>query len=150
MEAKMSKITKWEPFNELISMRRDMDRMFDDFFSRPMTMQPGWNMPTIDMYQTDDEVVIKATIPGISPEDLDIQITGDTLTLQGEIKHEEKVENAKYHIREHSYQSFSRSLTLPVQVVADKANAEINNGILTLTLPKAEEVKPKVISVKAK
>jgi len=146
----MSKITKWEPFNELISMRRDMDRMFDDFFSRPMAMQSAWNMPVIDMYQTDDNVIIKATIPGISPDDLDIQITGDTLTLRGEIKHEEEAENAKYHIREHHYQSFSRSLTLPVQVVADQANAEIKNGILTLTLPKAEEVKPKVISVKAK
>jgi HSP20 family protein len=127
-----------------------MDRMFEDFFSRPLGFQSGWNLPAVDMYQTDNDVIVKATIPGISPDELDIQITGDTLTLQGEIKQEEHIENAKYHLREHHYQSFSRSLTLPVQVVADKANAEIKNGILTLTLPKAEETKPKVITVKAK
>jgi len=131
-------------------MRRDMDRMFDDFFTRPMASQSGWNLPTMDMYQTDDDVVVKATIPGISPDDLDIQITGDTLTIRGEINQEETEENAKYHIRERHYQSFSRSLTLPALVVSDKADAQINNGVLTLTLPKAEEVKPKVICVKAK
>lgn len=146
----MTKITRWEPVNELVSMRRDMDRMFNDFFSQPIAVQANWNMPIVDMYQTDDNVVVKATIPGIDPDDLDIQITGDTLTLQGEVKQEKTDENAKYHIREHRYQSFSRSITLPVQVVADKADAKIKNGVLTLSLPKAEEVKPKVISVKAK
>ena len=146
----MSKITRWEPMNELVSMRRDMDRMFEDFFTRPMTVQSGWNLPTVDMYQTEDDVVVKATIPGINPEDLDIQVTGDTLSIRAEVEQEKTDENAKYHLRERHYQSFSRSLTLPVQVVADKADAQIKNGILTLTLPKAEETKPKAITVKAK
>jgi HSP20 family protein len=127
-----------------------MDRLIDEFFSVPATAQTGWGLPMVDMYQTEDTVIVKATMPGLDPKDLDIQVTGDILTIRGEVKAEEVEEGAKYHLREHRYQSFSRSLTLPTAVVADKANAEMKNGILTLTMPKAEESKPKVISVKAK
>jgi HSP20 family protein len=127
-----------------------MDRLFDEFFTMPTVSQQGWSVPMVDMYQTENDIVVKATLPGLEPEDLDIQITGDLLTLRGEVKHEAAEEGAKYHIREHRYQSFSRSLTLPAAVEADKSNAEMKNGVLTLTLPKAEEAKPKVISVKAK
>lgn len=146
----MSSITKWEPFRDLTSVRKDMDRLFDEFFSMPSTVQSGWGMPMVDMYQTEDEIVVKATLPGLDPDDLDIQITGDLLTLRGEVQAETVEEGAKYHLREHRYQSFSRSLSLPAAVVSDKANAEMKNGVLTLTLPKAEEAKPKTISVKAK
>ena len=146
----MSNIKRWEPFRDMISMRRDMDRLMDQFFSLPATEQTGWGLPMVDMYQTENEIIVKATLPGLDREDLDIQVTGDTLTIQGEVKWEDAEEGAKYHIREHRYQSFSRSLTMPSGVIADKAKAEMNNGILTLTLPKAEESKPKVISVKAK
>lgn len=89
-------------------------------------------------------------MPGVKPEDIDITITGDTLTIKGEVKAEEKVEKANYIRRERRYGAFSRSLTLPTSVVAEKAKAEFENGVLTLTLPKAEEVKPKTIKVKAK
>lgn len=146
----MSNLTKWEPFRELVSMRKDMDRLFDEFFTRPFQLSEGWGTPLVDMYQTDDEVVVTATLPGVEADDLDIRITGDTLTLQAELKQSEEVKEAKYHLREQRYQSFSRSLALPAQVKADKAQAEMKNGVLTLTLPKAEEVKPKVITVKAK
>ena len=146
----MSNITRYEPFRDLVSMRKDVDRLFDEFFSQPMSAQSNWGMPMIDMYQTDDDVVVKATMPGLNADDIDIQVTGDTLTLRGETKKEEVEEKAKYHIREHRYQSFSRSLTLPVNVVADKADAQMENGVLTLRLPKAEETKPKVITVKTK
>jgi HSP20 family protein len=146
----MSNITRWEPFRDMVSMRKDMDRLIDEFFSVPATAQTGWGLPMVDMYQTEDTVIVKATMPGLDPKDLDIQVTGDVLTIRGEVKAEEVEEGAKYHLREHRYQSFSRSLTLPTAVVADKANAEMKNGILTLTMPKAEESKPKVISVKAK
>ncbi len=145
----MSNITRWEPFNELVSMRKEMDRLFGDFFAQPVGRE-GWALPMIDLYQTDDDVVVKATLPGLEAEDLDIQITGDLLTIRGEAKQEEIVKEAKYHLREHRYQAFSRSITLPVTVVADKAKAEMKNGILQLTLPKAEETKPKTITVKAK
>ena len=146
----MSNITRWEPFRDMVSMRKDMDRLIDQFFSLPTTEQAGWGLPMVDMYQTEEDIVVKATMPGLDPKDLDIQVTGDVLTIRGEIKKEEVKEGAKYHIREHRSQSFSRSLTLPSAVMADKANAEMKNGILTLTLPKAEESKPKVITVKAK
>ena len=146
----MSNITRWEPFRDMVSMRKDMDRLIDQFFSMPTTEQTGWGLPMVDLYQTEEEIVVKVTLPGLDPKDLDIQVTGDILTIRGEVKQEETKEGAKYHIREHRYQSFSRSLTLPSMVIADKANAEMKNGILTLTLPKAEESKPKVISVKAK
>ena len=146
----MSNITRWEPFRDLVSVRKDMDRLFDEFFAAPTSTPNGWSMPMVDMYQTEDDIVVKATLPGLDPEDLDIQITGDMLNIRGEIKHEVEEKEAKYHLREHRYQSVARSLTLPAMVVADKAKAEMNNGILTLTLPKAEEAKPKTITVKAK
>lgn len=147
----MSNITRWEPLRDFVSMRKDMDRLMDEFFLMPSTTtRTGWGLPTIDLYQTDDDVVVKASMPGMNPEDLDIQVIGDTLTIRGEAKKDEDQKERTYHIREHQYQSFSRSVTLPVMVKADKANAEMKNGILTLTLPKADETKPKVISVKAK
>lgn len=146
----MSNITRWEPLRDFVTMRKDMDRLMDEFFSVPSTTRSGWGLPMIDLYQTDDDVVVKATLPGLEPDDLDIQVIGDTLTIRGETKKEEDQKEKTYHIREHQYQSFSRSVTLPVMVKADKAVAEMKNGVLTLTLPKADETKPKVITVKAK
>lgn len=146
----MSNITRWEPFRDLVSVRKDMDRLFDEFFTMPTAAPTGWSMPMVDMYQTEDDIVVKATLPGLEPEDLDIQITGDVLNIRGEIKHEVEEKDAKYHLREHRHQSFARSLTLPAAVVADKAKADMKNGVLTLTLPKAEEAKPKTITVKPK
>jgi len=94
-------------------------------------------------------VVVKASLPGIKPEEVDITISGDTLTIKGEHKEEQKVKQEDYLRKERYYGAFSRSLILPVQVKSDKAEAVFENGILTLTLPKAEEVKPKQIKVKA-
>ena len=110
----------------------------------------GMEIPAVDMYQTDDAVVVKSAIPGIKPEDIDISITGDTLTIKGETRVEEEVNEENYIRRERRYGSFCRSLALPLPVVTDKAEAEFENGVLTLTLPKAEEVKPKAIKIKAK
>jgi HSP20 family protein len=104
----------------------------------------------IDMYQTPNEVVIKAALPGIKPEDVDIGISGDTLTIKGEAKVEEEIEEEDYLCQEHRYGSFSRSVTLPSSLSTDKAEADFENGMLTLTIPKAEEVKPRMIKVKAK
>ena len=144
-------LMRWEPFRELITLREAMDRLFDEAFTRPLGLLEGWgSLPLVDMYQTDNEVVVKATLPGVKPEDLHITVTGDVLTIKGEVKGEEEVKNATYHLRERRYGTFARSIPLPVPVVADKAKAEFENGILTLTLPKAEEVRPKTITVKAK
>lgn len=144
----MSNLTRWEPFRDLISIRRDMDRMFDEFYRQPLASAEG--TPLIDMYQTDDDIVIKATLPGVDVEDLDIQVTGDVLTIHGEVKHESEESDVKYHMREQHFSAFTRTLSLPTLVVADKAKAEMKNGVLHLTLPKAEESKPKSITVKAK
>jgi HSP20 family protein len=102
------------------------------------------------MYQTDDEVVVKAALPGFKADDVQINVTGEVLTIRGELKHEEEQKEKAWHIREQRWGSFERSVALPTDVVADKANADFANGILTITLPKAEEVKPKTITVKAK
>ena len=149
----MANIVRWEPFRDLISLREAMDRLFEESFIRP---RAGWPAPlgvgalAVDMYETDQDVVIKSSAPGVKPEDLDITITGDTLTIKGETKTEEKVEKANYIRQERRYGAFCRSLTLPTTIVAEKAKAEFENGVLTLTLPKAEEVKPKTIKVKTK
>ena len=148
----MSTLVRWEPFRELVSLREAMDRLFEDSFVRPQAgrLLPFRGMETlaVDVYETDDSVIVKSPIPGIKPEDLEVSITGDTLTIKGETKTEEGIKEENYVRRECRYGSFSRSLTIPVPVKAEKAEAEFENGILTLTLPKAEEVKPKTIKIK--
>jgi len=136
-----------------MSLREAMDRLFEESVVRP---RAGWLAPlgaeslAVDMYETDDKVVVKTAVPGVKSEDIDVSITGDVLTIKGETKTEEKVEKANYIRQERRYGAFSRAISLPSMVVADKATAEFENGMLTLTLPKAEEVKPKTIEVKAK
>jgi HSP20 family protein len=149
----MSSLVRWEPFRDLISLREAMDRLFEESFVRPEVgrlARPAIGTLAVDVYQTDDAVVVKSAIPGIDPKDLDITITDDILTIKGETKTEEEVKEEHYIRRERRYGAFSRSLVIPVPVVADKAEAEFENDVLTLTLPKAEEVKPKAIKVKAK
>jgi HSP20 family protein len=124
-----------------------MDRLFDDAFMRPIGTH---GVSAIDLYQTDEEVVVKAALPGLKADDVQITVTDDLLTLRGEFKWENGHKNATYHIREQRYGSFERSVSLPVDVQTDKAKADFQNGILTVTLPKVESVKPKTISIKAK
>jgi HSP20 family protein len=133
-----------------MTLREAMDHLFDDAFTRPLSIRDGWSVPAIDMYQTDEELVVKASIPGYKAENVQISVTGDVLTLRGEVKQEDEKKEKAWHIREQRWGSFERSVALPTQVVADKAKAEFENGILIVTLPKAEEVKPKTITVKAR
>ncbi len=146
----MSNLIGWEPMRETISLREAMDRLFDDAFTRSLSLDEGLRMPAIDMYQTDDEVVIKAALPGIKSGDVQISITGDMLTLKGEYKDQEETQEKAYHLREQRFGSFERTLMLPTNVVADKAKADFEDGILSIILPKAGEVHPKTINVKAK
>jgi HSP20 family protein len=134
-----------------------MHDLLDRFFDRTLLGEPwfeGWvggRLP-LDVYTTDDSWVVKANVPGFKPEEIDIQISGDVLTIRGETKEERESngDEGKYLLRERRVSSFSRSLTLPGTVEADQAKAEFENGVLTLTLPKPEEVKPKRITVKSK
>ncbi len=144
-------LIRWQPFSDVVTLRQAMDRLFDDSFVRPARFAglfgEGAEKP-IDMYQTDEEVVVKASVPGVKPEQVDVTITGDTLTIKGETKTEEEVKKENYFRKERSYGAFSRSILLPSSLQTDKAEASFENGVLTLTIPKAEESKPKQIKIK--
>lgn len=145
-------LVKWEPFREMMSLRNAMDRLFEDSFVRPSRIwqDGGAELIPVDMYQTDNDVVVKASLPGFKPEEVDISISGDTLTIKGEHKEEKETKDENYFRKELRYGSFNRVLPLPVQIKSDKAEALFENGVLTLTLPKADEVKPKQIKIKPK
>ncbi|MDO8690068.1 MAG: Hsp20/alpha crystallin family protein [Dehalococcoidia bacterium] len=142
-------IVRWDPFHETVSLRDAMDKLFQDSFIRPssrlLAREGAFSM---DVYETDNEVVVKASLPGVDPEDVDITVTGDLLTIKAESKVNEEIAQESYYIQERRFGSFTRSLTIPVTVQADKADAKFEHGILTLTLPKAEEIRPKTIKVK--
>lgn len=146
----MANLIRWEPAREMMTLREAMNHLFDDAYMRPLTLRDGWAVPAVDMYQTDDDVVVKASLPGFKADEVQINVTGEILTLRGEMKHEEETNDKAWHIREQRWGSFERALALPTDVISDKAKAEFENGILTITLPKAEEVRPKTITVKAK
>jgi HSP20 family protein len=150
----MTNLTRWEPAREMMTLREAMDHLFDDAFTRPFSrMRDGgstWSSPAIDMYQTDIDVVVMASLPGIKADEVQINVTNDVLTIRGETKYEEEKNDKSWHIREHRWGAFERSVRLPIGVMSDKAKADFENGILTITLPKSEEVKPKTITVKTK
>jgi HSP20 family protein len=148
----MSNLSRWQPMRQMVTLRDAMDRLFDDAFTRPLGQVDGWRGfgPSVDMYETENEVVVKASLPGIKADDVQINVTGEMLSIRGETKESSEVKDKAYHIREQRYGTFERDLALPTMVLSDKAKAEFEDGILTITLPKAEEVKPKTITVKAK
>jgi len=146
----MSNLIRWEPAREMLTLREAMDRLFDDAFTRPLSLARESALPAVDMYQTDDEVVVKAAVPGFKADDVQINITGEVLSIRGEKRQEDESTEKSWQIREHRWGAFERSVMLPTLVKADNARAEFEDGILTITLPKAEESRPKTISIKAK
>jgi HSP20 family protein len=125
-----------------------MDRLFDNaFFSPSSDWEPLTGELALDVAETEDEFVVKVSLPGINPDDLDITFSGKSLTIKGEFKGEEEKEGLHYHLRERRYGSFARSLTLPASVKSDAIQARYEAGVLTLHLPKTEEIKPKRITV---
>ena len=144
-------LTRWDPFREMLSIRNTMDRMFDSALAgSPDRWQPmAWDL-ALDVVESKDEFVVKASVPGINPDDLEITFNNNTLTIRGEIKDEREVEEAQYHLRERRYGSFARSLTLPAGIEANKIEANYEAGVLKLRLPKAEEIKPKKIAIHTK
>lgn len=146
-------IVRWSPARELLSMRDQMDRLMDEVFTNAWGRRPvAWDGATvqmlIDVYQTDKEYVVKATLPGVRVEDLDINIVGETLTLKAAAQEEKDVKEEDWLLRESRFTSFARTITLPSEVQADKVEATLENGILSLKLPKAEALLPKTIKVK--
>jgi HSP20 family protein len=149
----MSNLIRWEPAREMMTLREAMDRLFNDAFTRPIGFAGngnGWSSPAVDMYQTDNEVVVKASLPGIKADEVQINVTGEVLTIKGETRQNDESNDKAWHIREQRWGMFERSIGLPTPVVADKARADFENGIVTITLPKAEEAKPKSITIKTK
>jgi HSP20 family protein len=130
-----------------------MDRLFDRGFSRPwrmLTWDTGEGFFPVDVYETDEEVVVKASLPGVSPDDLHVSVTGDTLTIRADTKEEHEEKQPNFYRRERHVGSMQRSLTLPLRVDADKADATFEHGVLALRLPKAAEMRSKTIEVKPK
>jgi len=146
----MSNLLRWEPAREMMTLREAMDRLFDDAFTHPLSLRDGWSVPAIDMFQTENEIVVKVALPGIKPEAVQINITGDVLHIKGEMRYKDEKKEKSWHIREQRMGAFERAVALPTEVVTDQAKAEFENGVLAITLPKAEEVKPKTINIKAK
>lgn len=147
----MTTLTRWDPRQELVNLRSEMDRFFNDpFFSAPTL----WSreLPTmrlaLDVAETDDAFVIKASVPGVNVEDMEITMTDNTLTIKGELHEDKEIDEGNYHLRERRTGSFYRSLTLPVPVDAEAIEATNESGVLTVHLPKAETAKPKKIAVK--
>jgi HSP20 family protein len=147
----MPDLTEWRPFREVSRLRREMDRLWDDFFGpgrRAFRPQEAEWVPSLDVSESPDKVVVKAEVPGIEAKDINISLSGDVLTIKGEKKSEREEKKENYHLVERSYGSFSRAIRLPAAVAADKIEADYKHGILTITCPKKEEAKPKAIEIK--
>jgi HSP20 family protein len=140
-----------EPYQGVLSLQNAMDRLLRDSFVGPSTAgRRDLASVALDVYETDEELVVKATVPGIKPEDIKVTVVGSTVTIEGETKCEDEVTEEHYVLRERSFGRFSRSVTLPRSVNAEGATAEFEHGVLTLSIPKAEEAKTRSIKIKAK
>jgi HSP20 family protein len=140
-------LTRWDPFQEMLNLRRTVDRLFDNANPDHEWQPATWGL-ALDVVENKDEFIVKASVPGINPDDLDISYADDTLTIKGEIKSDDEVKENEYHLRERRYGSFSRSISLPTKIKGDAIEASYQNGVISLRLPKAEEVKPKRIAIK--
>jgi HSP20 family protein len=142
-------IERWDPFREAISLRDAMNTLLQESFIRPTGLLAGDGLAALplDVSETEDEFVVKASLPGIRPEDVQITVQGDTLTIRGESKADEERKGEHWHVRERRSGRFQRSVSLAAPVSADRAQAHYEHGVLTLTLPKAEEAKPRQIKI---
>jgi HSP20 family protein len=147
----MANLTRFNPLSEMVTLRSAMDRLFDDSFVSPLTLR-AFNgeaaVPAIDVHETSDDIVVTAALPGLKADDVDITLTGQSLSIRGEFKADDEVERGQYLYRERRFGTFQRQLQLPVRVQSEAAAANFEDGVLTLRIPKAEEVKPRQIQVK--
>ena len=143
----MTLVRRWDPFREMAELRATMDRLLNETRNLPLASEDTVRTLPLDVSETEDAFIVKASIPGVNPDDIDISLTDNVLTIKTEIKADEEIENARYHLRERRYGVYSRAITLPAAIDADKVEAVYENGVLILTIPKAEEVKPHKIEV---
>lgn len=143
-------IVRWEPFRDLVASQRDFDRLFREAFNplfgegEPSTRT--W-APAVDIFENPNSIVLKAELPGLDPKDVEVRVEDNTLYLKGERKFEREVKEENYHRIERSYGSFARSFSLPNSIDSEKVDAGYKDGVLTLTLPKREEAKPKTVKI---
>lgn len=147
----MTKIIRWNPYSEAMSLRNAMDRLIEN---APISHDVRWFRPTswdlaLDVAENDDEYIVKASLPGIDPDDLEITIAKNVLTIKGEVEEEKEIDDASYHLRERRSGKFSRSVRLSNYVDNQAIEASYQAGVLTLHLPKVEEAKPKRIEVRS-
>ena len=144
----MRTITRWEPFRGVNTLQDQFNRLFNDVFDRKgeESSLTAW-APAVDIYETEHELVVKADLPEVDPKDLEIRVENNILTIRGERKFEKKVNEDNYLRVERAYGSFARSFTLANTVNSDAIKADYQDGVLTLTIPKREEAKPKQIKV---
>jgi HSP20 family protein len=141
-------VERWDPFREAVSLSDAFGHLLRDSFVRPGTLMQGTasSLP-LDIVENENEFVVKASLPGLKPEQVQITVHGDTLTIRGETKAEEEKKGETWHLRERRYGAFQRSVSLATAIDSDKAAASFDHGVLTLTLPKAEQAKPRQIKV---
>ncbi len=141
-------ILKWDPFKELQSLQEKIDRIFEETLRgrEPATFSGSW-VPAVDIYETDDAIVLEAELPGMDEKDIEVRVEDNVLTIKGERKFEKEAKEENYYRMERYYGAFQRSFTLPSNVDVDKIKAEYKKGILKVTMPKKEETKPKQIKI---
>ncbi|MEW6109227.1 MAG: Hsp20/alpha crystallin family protein [Nitrospirota bacterium] len=147
-------IVRWTPLRELEDMRNNLDKLFGDLIE-PVTkkrfasrhLEPETIIPDVDMFERKGDIVVKADLPGVEKENIDLSITKEALTIKGEVKRDEEVKKEDYYAIERSYGRFLRTIQLPVEVDSSKAKASYKNGVLEVILPKKEEAKPHEIKV---
>lgn len=147
----MANLARWDPFDDMVTLRDAMGQLFEnaliDFRPWQTTgTRQGATFP-VDVTENDDNYMVKASLPGLKPEDLDVTVQENVVTIKGEIKAEEENKDERYHVRERRWGSFQRSIMLPTGVDANNVQADYENGILKLTLPKTQEAKPRRIQI---
>ena len=144
-------LVRWEPFEGLTALRREMDRLFEDFSTGGGALR-FWERaaePAVEVSDTAEAVVVKVQVPGITKDDVQLTITENALTVKGEMKEEEKKEEKNYHRREFRYGAFVRTIALPAPVQAEKATAQLKDGVLEVTMPKSAQAQVKHIPIQA-
>lgn len=144
-------LIKWDPFRDLLTLQDRMNRIFEDSLTKNKlyaeSLTSGMWSPTVDIYETEGSIVLKAELPGLKKDDVLIEIKNHNLTIKGERKFEKDIKEENYHRIERSYGSFARTFSLPNSVDADKVAASFKDGVLEITIPKVKEVKPKQIEI---
>lgn len=150
----MTMLRRWDPYRDMITVRNQMDRLFNDWLGDSEDWGEGKSgfsslrLP-LDVSESDEAYMVRASLPGIKPEELDISVQNNMLTIRGEMKQEEEQEGERWHLQERRYGQFQRTIALPANVDPNQVGAEYENGVLKLTLPKSEQAKPRKISVRS-